>query len=55
MGMSFLRHFYEHPVSIKGLEASMHEREKFATDRHLLVKSLEEQYSGLAIHAPGSQ
>jgi bacillithiol biosynthesis cysteine-adding enzyme BshC len=51
-GNEFLRHFYEHPVSFAGLEASMHEREHFATDRLLLVKSLEEQYSGLALHAP---
>ena len=51
-GNDFLRQFYEHPVSYAGLEASMHERENFATDRPLLVKSLEEQYSGLTIHAP---
>jgi len=51
-GDEFLRHFYEHPVSYEGLEASMHERENFATDRPLLVKSLEEQYSGLPLDVP---
>jgi bacillithiol biosynthesis cysteine-adding enzyme BshC len=51
-GEEFLRHFYEHPVSYEGLEASMHERENFATDRPLLVKSLEEQYTGLPLHVP---
>jgi bacillithiol synthase len=49
-GEEFLKHFYEHPVSFAGLEASMHERENFATDRLLLVKSLEDQYNGLAVH-----
>jgi bacillithiol biosynthesis cysteine-adding enzyme BshC len=51
-GNEFLRHFYEHPVSFAGLEASMHERENFATDRQLLVRSLEEQYDGLPIYVP---
>ncbi|HEX3767764.1 MAG TPA: bacillithiol biosynthesis BshC, partial [Puia sp.] len=40
-GDEFLKHFYEHPVSFAGLEASMLERELFPTDRLLLVKSLE--------------
>ncbi len=47
-GKDFLRHFYEHPVSFAGIEAAIHEREQFATDRHLLVKALEEQYSILS-------
>ena len=51
-GSEFLRQFFEHPVSFEGLEASMHAREKFATDRPLLVKSLEEQYSGLPVCSP---
>jgi bacillithiol biosynthesis cysteine-adding enzyme BshC len=51
-GNKFLKQFYEHPVSFEGLEASIHERERFATDRHLLVKSLEEQYNGLPVHTP---
>jgi len=50
-GDEFLRQFYEHPVSFEGLEASIHERENFATDRLLLVKSLEEQYGRLPLHA----
>jgi len=45
--MDFLRHFYEHPVSYDGIEAAIHEREQFSTDRHLLVQVLEEQYSAL--------
>src|ERR1700759_5458874 len=51
-GDEFLKHFYEHPVSFAGLEASMLERELFPTDRLLLVKSLEEQYSGLSLQDP---
>ena len=43
-GEDFLRRFYEHPVSLAGIEAAIQEREQFATDRHLLVKALEEQY-----------
>ena len=46
-GNEFLRQFYEHPVSFSGIEAAMDERRNFATDRKLLVKSLEEQYTGL--------
>jgi bacillithiol synthase len=46
-GMDTLRHFYEHPVSFSGIEAAIHEREQFSTDRHLLVRVLEEQYVGL--------
>jgi bacillithiol biosynthesis cysteine-adding enzyme BshC len=46
-GVDFLRHFYEHPVSYDGIEAAIHEREQFSTDRHLLVQVLEEQYKGL--------
>src|ERR1700730_646663 len=46
-GNEFLRQFYEHPVSFSGIEAAMGGRRNFATDRKLLVKSLEEQYTGL--------
>lgn len=45
----FLRHFYEHPVSFTGLEAAIHEREQFVTDRSLLVRVLKEQYSALPV------
>jgi bacillithiol synthase len=51
-GNGFLQQFYEHPVSFAGLEAAMHQRENFATDRILLVKSLEEQYAGLSTRDP---
>src|SRR5882757_11566214 len=51
-GNGFLQQFYEHPVSFAGLEAAMHQRESFATDRTLLVKSLEEQYAGLTVRNP---
>jgi bacillithiol biosynthesis cysteine-adding enzyme BshC len=49
-GDEFLRQFHEHPVSFAGLEAAMHEREHFTTDRQLLVNSLKEQYKELANH-----
>src|SRR5450432_70763 len=48
-GNEFLRSFYEHPVSYDGIEAAIHHREKFPTDRNLLVRSLEEQYAGLPV------
>jgi bacillithiol synthase len=51
-GNEFLQHFYEHPVSYAGLEAAMHQRENFATDRILLVKSLGDQYAGLPVREP---
>jgi bacillithiol synthase len=51
-GDEFLKHFYQNPTTVQGLEASMHERERFATDRHLLVKALEDQYAGLPLHEP---
>jgi len=50
-GSEFLRQFFEHPVSFEGLEAAIQAREDFATDRPLLVKSLEEQYSSLPVHS----
>jgi bacillithiol synthase len=48
-GNEFLQHFYEHPVSIEGLEAAIHQRENFATDRSLLVNTLREQYTDLPL------
>jgi len=48
-GNEFLRSFYEHPVSYDGIEAAIHHREKFPTDRNLLIRSLEEQYAGLPV------
>jgi len=46
-GNEHLRDFYEHPGSFEGMEAAMHQRENFATDRKLLIRILEEQYAGL--------
>ena len=48
-GSESLRGFYEHPVSLNGLEAAMHDRESFPTDRKLLVKQLKKQYDGLPV------
>jgi bacillithiol synthase len=47
-----LRPFYEHPVSVSGLEAAIQEREKFSTDRQSLVKTLNEQYAGMTVSEP---
>ncbi len=46
-GRDFVKNFYEHPVSYQGLEAAMHARENFQTDRVSLVKVLTDQYAGL--------
>ena len=48
-GNESLKFFYEHPVSFPGIEAAIHQREDFPTDRSLLVKVLEEQYAGLPV------
>jgi bacillithiol synthase len=48
-GNEFLKDFYEHPVTYSGIEAAIRQREKFPTDRSLLVKSLTTQYSGVPI------
>lgn len=39
--------FYSHPVSIEGIQSSIAERKKFATNRKLLVTVLQEQYKNL--------
>jgi bacillithiol biosynthesis cysteine-adding enzyme BshC len=39
--------FYEHPVSIEGMKAAIHNREQFKTDRKLLVNELKKQYSNV--------
>jgi uncharacterized protein YllA (UPF0747 family) len=49
-GNEFLKNYYEHPVTFSGIEDAIIQREKFPTDRHLLVKSLETQYADLPIH-----
>ena len=48
-GNASLRDFYEHPVSFEGMEAAMQLRDNFPTDRQLLVKTLQEQYSVLPV------
>jgi bacillithiol biosynthesis cysteine-adding enzyme BshC len=48
-GNEFLKNFYEHPVSFAGMEAAMQDREKFPTDRRLLVETLRDQYEGLPV------
>jgi len=48
-GNDFLKNYYEHPVSFSGIEAAINQRERFPTDRSLLVKSLETQYTDLPI------
>ncbi len=47
-GNEFLKQFYTHPVSFDGIEASIRDREKFPTDRSVLVRVLKEQYADLA-------
>ncbi len=49
-GNEFLKNYYEHPVTFSGIEDAIIQREKFPTDRRLLVKSLETQYADLPIH-----
>jgi bacillithiol biosynthesis cysteine-adding enzyme BshC len=43
-GSDFLKSFYEHPVSLAGIEAAIHAREQFPTNREVLVNVLEDQY-----------
>ncbi len=46
-GNEFLKDYYEHPVTYAGIEAAIRQREEFPTDRSLLVKSLQAQYTGV--------
>jgi bacillithiol biosynthesis cysteine-adding enzyme BshC len=48
-GKESLKSFYQHPVSIKGVEQAIHERNKFPTNRALLVEQLRLQYTGLTL------
>lgn len=43
-----IRPYYQHPVSLDGLEAAIQARSAFATDRPTLVKALEEQYAAVS-------
>ncbi|RZL97946.1 MAG: bacillithiol biosynthesis BshC [Pedobacter sp.] len=40
-----LRPFYEHAVTVAGVQSAIQSRRKFSTDRKLLVDTLTEQYS----------
>jgi bacillithiol biosynthesis cysteine-adding enzyme BshC len=42
-----LKSFYEHPVSLAGIESAIAERKKFNTNRKLLVEQLRLQYEGV--------
>jgi bacillithiol biosynthesis cysteine-adding enzyme BshC len=44
-----LKPFYEHPVSLEGIKASIKARRAFPTNRQLLVTELEKQYAGLPL------
>ncbi len=46
-GSHALLPFYNHPVSIEGIQASIANRKKFATDRKLLVTILQKQYASV--------
>ncbi len=43
-GSAQLKPFYNHPVSIEGVKAAIEKRQKFSTDRKLLVDILTAQY-----------
>lgn len=45
-----LQPFYEHEVSIKGIEQSIEARKKFNTNRTILVDQLNQQYAGLPLN-----
>jgi bacillithiol synthase len=42
-----LRNFYEHEVTLAGIEAAIEQRKLFPTDRHLLQTELTKQYKSL--------
>ena len=42
-----LANFFEHPVSIDGIKAAIFQREKFQTNRPLLVEQLKTQYKNI--------
>ncbi len=44
---SLIQPYYTHPVSIAGIKASIAERQKFNTDRNLLVSVLKKQYASV--------
>ncbi len=46
-----LQPFYQHPVSMQGIKASVAARKNFATDRQVLVDELTAQYTGYELTA----
>lgn len=46
-----LKPFYQHEVSLKGIQQSIAARKKFNTNRKVLVEQLTSQYEGLALTA----
>ncbi len=42
--------FYEHPISIEGIKASIAARQVYPTNRPLLVEVLKKQYAGIALN-----
>lgn len=42
-----LKPFYEHPVSLAGVEAAIRARQQVATNRNVLVESLQKQYTDI--------
>ena len=44
-----IKPFYNHPVSIAGMQAAIEQRKKYPTDRKLLVTILKKQYSSLEV------
>ncbi len=45
-----LNPYFRHPVSVEGFKAAIHDRNKFPTDRKLLVSELHKQYEQLPVH-----
>ena len=44
-----LQPFYQHPVSIDGLQASIAARQQYPTNRPVLVQALQQQYTGYSL------
>src|SRR6476661_8404040 len=46
-----LKPYIKYPVSVEGIKAAINDRNKFPTDRKLLVTELHKQYEPLHTHA----
>ncbi|HTS43508.1 MAG TPA: bacillithiol biosynthesis cysteine-adding enzyme BshC [Puia sp.] len=46
-GDKSLRPFYQHPVTLDGIQAAIHARQQFPTDRNMLVEELKKQYQAV--------